>query len=214
MERIGSMSSGKYFDSVAKEWDTMQRSFFSEKVREKAFTVADIKEGRLAADIGAGTGFITEGLVKKGVKVIAVDQSKNMIEEMKKKISKVYGIDYRIGGIENLPIADKTVDYVFANMVLHHVDSPPDAIREMTRILKPEGKIIVTDLDEHNFVFLKSEHQDRWMGLKRDDVRKWFFNAGLEKISVDCVGENCCATSSSGCENAVVSIFIAFGQKR
>ena len=146
--------------------------------------------------------------------MIAVDQSKNMIEEMRKKISEVNGIDYRVGSMENLPIADKTVDYVFANMVLHHIDSPPDAIREMTRILKPGGKIIITDLDEHNFEFLKTEHKDRWMGFKRDDVKKWFSNAGLKNVSVDCVGENCCATSSSGCQNATVSIFVAFGQKR
>jgi ubiquinone/menaquinone biosynthesis C-methylase UbiE len=60
------MASREYFDSIAIEWDTMQRSLFSEKVREKAFTLADVKEGKLAADIGAGAGFITEGLVKKG----------------------------------------------------------------------------------------------------------------------------------------------------
>ena len=70
------MSSREYFDGIAKEWDTMQRNFFTEKVREKAFTLADVKKGKLAADIGAGTGFITEGLVKKGVRVIAVDHSK------------------------------------------------------------------------------------------------------------------------------------------
>jgi hypothetical protein len=64
----------------------------------------------------------------------------------------------------------------------------------MTRILKSGGKIIITDLDEHNFEFLRTEHQDRWMGFKRDDVRKWFSISGLENISVECVGENCCAT--------------------
>jgi len=208
------MSSREYFDGIAKEWDTMQRNFFTEKVREKAFTLADVKKGKLAADIGAGTGFITEGLVKKGVRVIAVDHSKNMIEEMKKKFLEVKGIDYRIGSIDSLPIMDETVDYVFANMVLHHVDSPPNAISEMIRILKSGGKIIITDLDEHNFDFLRTEHQDRWMGFKRDDVRKWFSISGLENVSVECVGENCCATSSSGCQNAAVSIFIAFGQKR
>jgi ubiquinone/menaquinone biosynthesis C-methylase UbiE len=207
------MSSGEYFDSVAREWDTMQRSFFSEKVREKAFAVANIEEGRLAADIGAGTGFITEGLIKKGVRVIAVDQSKNMIEELREKVSKATKIDFRVGSAEQLPIADETVDYVFANMLLHHVGSPPDAISEMTRILKPGGKIIITDLDEHSFGFLKTEHKDRWMGFKREEVRKWLLAAGFKNVSVDCVGENCCATSNSGCDKATVSIFVAFGQK-
>ncbi len=207
------MASREYFDSVAGEWDTMQRSFFSEKVREKAFAVANVEEDRLAADIGAGTGFITEGLIRRGVRVIAVDQSRNMIEELRKKVSKATKIDFRVGSVEKLPIADETVDYAFANMVLHHVSSPQDAIREMTRILKSGGKIIITDLDEHNFEFLKTEHKDRWMGFKREEVRKWLSKAGLKNVGVDCVGENCCATSNSGFDKATVSIFIAFGQK-
>ena len=43
------------------------------------------QKGKIAADIGAGTGFITEGLIRKGLKVIAVDQSEMILAEMKKK---------------------------------------------------------------------------------------------------------------------------------
>lgn len=71
---------------------------------------------------------------------------------------------------ESLPIADEAVDYVFANMYLHHVESPPEAIKEMARILKPEGRLIIADLDVHAFQFLKDEHHDRWMGFKREDI--------------------------------------------
>jgi ubiquinone/menaquinone biosynthesis C-methylase UbiE len=167
------MGSKKYFDKVAHQWDEMRKGFFSEAVREKAFSVAGVESGKIAADIGAGTGFVTEGLIRKGLQVIAVDQSDVMLKEMRKRFFDVEGIEYIEGESEKLPIPDESVDYVFANMYLHHVDSPLNAMKEMRRILKPGGKLVITDMDKHTFEFLKREHHDRWMGFEREDVRRW-----------------------------------------
>lgn len=203
--------SKEYFDNVAHQWETMRERFFSQRVREKAYTAASVKSGTTAADIGAGTGFITEGLLTKGVKVIAVDQSEAMLIQMKKKFP--HDVDYRVGTAERLPIPDDTVDYVFANMYLHHVNSPPDALKEMTRILKKGGILVITDLDEHDFEFLRTEQHDTWMGFKREDIRTWFQDAGLESIVIDCTDESCCAQSDCGSEYANISIFLASGRK-
>jgi len=207
------MSSKDYFDQVAQKWDKMREGFFSEAVREKAFSVAGLQTGKMAADIGAGSGFMTEGLLRKGIRVIAVDQSEAMLSEMKRKFIGLQGVEYRIGEAERLPIADETLDYVFANMFLHHVESPAEAIKEMVRILNPGGKMVITDLDEHRFEFLKTEHHDRWMGFKREEVKQWLTGAGLRNVMVDCVGENCCAQSSCGSDFASISIFVASGEK-
>ncbi|WP_338025509.1 class I SAM-dependent methyltransferase [Clostridium yunnanense] len=207
------MSSKVYFKEVAKEWDNMRQEFFSESVRDKAYEVANVKEEELAADIGAGTGFITEGLLQKGLKVIAVDQSYEMLEEMKQKFNSFNQVEYRQGDAERLPIDDDTVDYTMANMYLHHVEDPFTAIKEMVRILKPSGKLVITDLDQHNHEFLRTEQHDRWMGFDRKDIEDWFVEAGLSNVFVDCVGGNCCATSSCGCESASISIFVAYGEK-
>lgn len=207
------MSSKNYFEKVANQWDQMRKSFFSGKVLEVALAAADVQPGKLAADIGAGTGFITEGLIQKGLKVIAVDQSKAMLKEMKKKFALFDTVDYRIGQSNSLPIQDETVDYIFANMYLHHVDSPQLAIEEMARTLKPGGKVVVTDMDEHKFEFLRKEQHDRWTGFKRENIERWFKEAGLKNVKVDCVGEDCCADSDEGREQASVSIFVAYGEK-
>jgi ubiquinone/menaquinone biosynthesis C-methylase UbiE len=207
------MDSKIYFKEVANQWDTMRQGFFSEAVREKVYEIADVKEGQLAADIGAGTGFVTEGLLLKGLRVIAVDQSGEMLDQMKQKFKGFEGVDYRHGEAEHLPIKDDTVDYAMANMYLHHVEDPLVAIKEMVRILKPGGKIALSDLDEHQHEFLKLEHHDRWMGFKRVDVEGWFLAAGLKNVVMDCAGGNCCASSSCGCDNASISIFVACGEK-
>ncbi|MFQ6124793.1 MAG: class I SAM-dependent methyltransferase [Candidatus Heimdallarchaeota archaeon] len=207
------MNSKQYFDDVANNWDKMREGFFSKTVRDKAFSIAGVQKDKLAADIGAGTGFITEGLIRKGVQVIVVDQSEKMLAEMKKKFAQISGIDYRVGEAEKLPIPNETVDYSFANMYLHHVESPPKAIEEMVRILKSGGKLVITDLDEHHFEFLKEEHHDRWMGFKREDIKRWFEATGLKNVIVDCVGESCCAQSNDRSERADISIFVASGER-
>jgi ubiquinone/menaquinone biosynthesis C-methylase UbiE len=207
------MSSKVYFDQVATEWDAMRVGFFSESVRETALAVAGVRSGEVAADIGAGSGFVTEALIQRGLRVIAVDQSEAMLAEMSRKFTGRGDVDYRVGEAALLPSADEAVNYVFANMYLHHVEAPPEAIKEMARILKPGGKLVITDLDEHSFEFLRVEQHDRWRGFRRKDVKHWFEGAGLKNVKVDSAGSNCCAESSCGTESATVSIFVASGQK-
>ena len=101
------MKGKQYFNEIAPQWDKMRKTFFSDAVREKAVSMANVEPGRVAADIGTGTGFITEGLIKKGLNVIAVDQSESMFREMKKKFNSAGTIDHRIGEAENFPIEDE-----------------------------------------------------------------------------------------------------------
>jgi C_GCAxxG_C_C family probable redox protein len=207
------MASKDYFEKVAGQWDQMRQGFFSEAVRDKALEAGAVKPGALAADIGAGTGFITEALLQKGLRVIAVDQSPEMLGQIKNKFSPEAALDCRQGDDASLPLTDAEVDYAFANMYLHHVESPTAALKEMARILKPGGTLVITDLDEHQHEFLREEQHDRWLGFKREHIQTWLQEAGLEQVSVDCVGQNCCADSQCGCDQASISIFVAQGQK-
>lgn len=207
------MSTSKdYFDAVGAGWDGLREGFFTEHVRDQALAVAAVEQGRTAADLGAGTGFITAGLVARGLHVIAVDQSAAMLEALRNKFPRHDQVDCRTGDAEELPVADESVDCAFANMYLHHVETPLIAVTEMVRILKPGGKVVVTDIDTHDFEFLRTEHHDRWMGFEREDVRRWFREAGLTDVKVDCVGEDCCARSEDG-KDAAISIFVASGTK-
>jgi hypothetical protein len=67
-------------------------------------------------------------------------------------------------------------------------------------------------LDTHTYEWLRREQADRWLGFARDDVRRWLAEAGLTDVAVDCVGQDCCASSAKG-EAASISIFVASGGK-
>jgi ubiquinone/menaquinone biosynthesis C-methylase UbiE len=206
------MGSQTYFDQVASNWDLMRSSFFSDAVRDRALATAEIEPGQLAVDIGAGSGFVTEALLNAGLRVAAVDQSQAMLDVMQRKFDG-QPVTYHLGSSEALPLEDASIDDVFANMYLHHVERPLESIVEMARLLRPGGKLVITDLDEHDFTFLAEEHHDRWMGFRREDIQRWFETAGLADVSVSDVGSNCCAGSACGAERADISIFIAVGTR-
>jgi len=200
-----------YFDALGGEWDRLRERFFSEAVRDKALDAAGVMRGALAVDVGAGTGFVTRGLVARGLRVIAVDESPVMLDALSKKQALAAGvIDCRAGGADRLPLEDDAADYCFANMLLHHVETPLLAIREMVRVVRPGGRVVVTDLDAHDHEFLRTEHHDRWLGFAREDIRRWFQAAGLTDVRVESAGEDCCATSCDG-RAAAVTIFLGLG---
>jgi ubiquinone/menaquinone biosynthesis C-methylase UbiE len=199
-----------YFDAVAPEWEQMRKEFFSETVRARAVRAAGVGPGSRALDVGAGSGFVTQALLEAGAHVTAVDASPAMVGQLHQRFP---AAEARLGDAESLPFAEQAFDAVLANMCLHHVERPWQALAEMARVLAPGGRLVVTDLDRHDFRFLREEHHDLWMGFERTLFQAWLVQAGLRDVSVEGIGESCCATSSCGSETAKVGIFLAQGSK-
>jgi len=207
------MNNKKYFNKVANKWDSMRQVFYSDSIRKKAMIVSGVNIGDTAADIGAGTGFMSEVLLDNHIKVVAVDHSEEMISVLKQKFGQNTRIKFILANAEQMNISNNSVDYVFANMYLHHTEDPESAIKEMSRILKPGGKMIITDLDVHNNQFLKIEQNDNWLGFNREDIKKWFLSAKLTDVIVDGLEERCVSNSNTSENKADISIFIAYGIK-
>jgi len=205
--------SREYFDKVAGRWDAMRQTYFSERVRDVALSEAEVQRGTLAADVGAGTGFVTTGLIRRGLKVLAIDESLPMLRVLRGKTAGIPDVCFCVGSAEHIPVRNCVVDYVFANMCLHHVAQPAAAVAEMARILVNQGTLIITDLDAHAFEFLVHERTDRWLGFNRADLRIWFVQAGLKDVAVRDTGERAHVPSDSGDKCADIGIFIAHGKK-
>lgn len=207
------MNSKKYFDNVSNEWDTMRKAFFSDSIKVKICDTAQVVAGETAVDMGAGTGFVTQELLDRKLKVIAVDQSPEMLDILMQKFGSSGQITCLQADAYSIPLENESIKYVMANMFLHHVENPEKSILEMSRILKPGGKLVIADLDRHEHEFLRTEQFDVWLGFERSDIRKWFANAGFTDIQVEDLNEDCCCDSCESCDSAAISIFIASAKK-
>jgi ubiquinone/menaquinone biosynthesis C-methylase UbiE len=207
----------KYFRKTACRWDELRKDYYDENLRDIVIQKANIKTGNVVLDIGCGTGFLTLGVanaVGKNGKVIGVDISKEMMEKAEENLSKarVSNLEFRVGDAESIPLEDNSVDAVVGNMVLHHCPNPESAVKEMVRVLKPNGSLVLADMEEHKERWLKDEVADLWLGFNLQKIKEMLQTAGLKNVKVKMLQTKCCGISISG-RKAEIGIFLVKGEK-
>src|SRR6266705_6741323 len=200
-----------YFELVSPQWDVMRKNFYGEEVREAVLNAVHVSASDTVLDVGAGTGFLTEAVANIAAKVTALDFSRGMSEEAIAKMGKG-NVEFRIGNVESMPLQDSSVDVVIGNMVLHHCPHPEIAISEISRVIKPGGRIAISDLQEHSHEWLRKEHADLWLGFKMKDIAVMLKDNGLEKVSVDALSS--CCSNTQGEQAVKIPMFLASAQKR
>jgi ubiquinone/menaquinone biosynthesis C-methylase UbiE len=201
-----------YFAQVAADWDDMRAGFFTEAMHDAAIARAKLPPAAVVADVGTGTGFVLQGLVNRAARLVGFDESPAMLAIAGQNLAGQAGVELRQAEGRTLPAADASFDAVFASMYLHHAPDPPAAIAEMVRILKPGGKLVLTDLDKHDQAWLRQEMADRWLGFEREEIKRWCKVAGLTAVDIDCAEGTCNCTGPAGAAISL-SIFVAIGQK-
>ena len=140
------------------------------------------------ADLGTGEGAFALLLAQRAKKVIAVDTSAKMIEVGRDQALRhgVTNIDFRLGDMEEVPIADGEVDLVFFSQSLHHALHPERAVQEAFRILVPGGRIVLLDLAKHRFEEARELYADEWLGFSESELEAMLEKAGFtcEQTSV------------------------------
>jgi ubiquinone/menaquinone biosynthesis C-methylase UbiE/biotin operon repressor len=141
------------------------------------------------ADLGAGEGTLSQLLAKRARKVIAVDNSPKMVA-FGSALAKKHGLgnlEYRLGDIEDLPIAKNSVDLAILSQALHHAIKPERAVEAAHRILKKSGRVIVLDLLSHRFERARELYADQWLGFSEVRLHELLENAGFKQIEISAV---------------------------
>lgn len=141
------------------------------------------------ADLGAGDGTFALLLAQGAKRVIAIDSSARMIEVGRELAQRnnIANVEFRLGDMEEVPIAPAEVDLVFLSQSLHHALHPERALKEAHRILCPGGRIVVLDLLKHRFEEARELYADEWLGFSETEIEAMLQKAGFAAIQTSVV---------------------------
>lgn len=157
--------------------------------------IASIRTGEVVVDLGSGGGldvFLASKLVGRNGKAIGIDMTPEMIERARANAKKggYENVEFYLGTIDHLPLADASVDCVISNCVINLAPDKTAVFREIARVLKPGGRLAVSDIAlKHELPTAISESMAAYVGciagaIKIDDYREGLLAAGFGHVEI------------------------------
>ena len=158
--------------------------------------IASLKPGETVLDLGCGGGFdcfLAAPRVEPGGRVIGVDMTPEMVEKARANAEKAgtSNVEFRLGEIEHLPVADATVDVIISNCVINLSPDKRAVFRDAFRALKPGGRLAISDIVATapipDDVAWDPKMVSGCMGgaAPVDDIVAWLGEVGFGNIRVD-----------------------------
>ena len=167
-----------FFLNSSEIWDKMRIDMFS--ARTDLLALLDLlDENWVVGDLGCGAGHISEALAPAVGRVIAVDESGPMLAAAQERLKSHPNVELRTGTIEALPIDDASLDAAVLFLVAHFITDPTKVMREIRRVLKPNGRLLIVDLMSHDRVEYIVQLGHVWQGFDGEQVKEWLHNAGF-----------------------------------
>lgn len=155
---------------------------------------SEVREGDVVLDLGPGAGLdllIAARKVGPSGQVIGVDMTEEMITKAKEniKVAGVKNVEVRKGLIENLPVESSSVDWVISNCVINLSPEKEKVFSEIARVLKPGGRMIVSDMVGENIPEWLRENKSLYSAcisgvVSEKEYLSGLRKAGLEKVKV------------------------------
>jgi ubiquinone/menaquinone biosynthesis C-methylase UbiE len=139
------------YDTWAPTYDGEQNPLMALEENITLDLIGNVRNQRVL-DVGCGTGRYCELLAKKGARVVGMDPSSKMLEYAKGKITPDCRFELRLGRIENTDLPDNYFNVVVCALTVGHLLELEPAIREVSRVIKTKGRLIMSDMHPYWFV--------------------------------------------------------------
>ncbi len=175
--------SQQFFSTAAGVWDQLRAGIIGQ--RSDLLALLDLlDENMIVGDLGCGTGHLSAALAPCVGRVIGVDDSRAMLAAARERLAGHDNVDFRTGDLESLPIDDGELDAAIVFLVATFLPDPSAAIREVNRVLRPGGKLLLVDLTSHDRTDYALQLGHVWQGFEADQVLGWFQSSGFENARV------------------------------
>jgi len=136
----------RFFDTWARFYDHGPISWWLRAVQRQAILIANPHWGERILDASCGTGHALKQMTCSGAKLAGIDLSPNMLERAQKNLA---GLDVMLlnSDVEELPFSDASFDCVMTMEAFHHYPDQEQALRELFRVLRPEGRLLLVDIN-------------------------------------------------------------------
>jgi len=183
------VKSQEFFATAAGKWDRLREDLFGDTFYLWA-VLGLIDPTLTVGDLGCGTGQLTETVAPYVRRVIAVDDSTEMLDAARGRLSALRNVDIRRGELEALPIADGELDAALLSLVLHYSPDPARTLTEVARVCRPGASIIVVDMLPHHHEEYQQQMGHVWLGFSEKQMVKFLTAAGftgarVRALSVD-----------------------------
>jgi ubiquinone/menaquinone biosynthesis C-methylase UbiE/DNA-binding transcriptional ArsR family regulator len=205
----------EYFAGIAPRWDEERSLHASDAIVEQAILeTIGTTAYRSVLDVGTGTGHMLQLLAKDAPRAVGLDSSHSMLAVARANLERaeIRGVDLRQGDIYSPPLATDSFDLIVIHQVLHFLDDPARAIREISRLLAPGGRMLVVDFAPHGLEFLRADHAHVRLGFRADSVETWLEQSGLEVAPVRMIAPPVDGAELPDGERLTVSLWL--GQDR
>jgi ArsR family transcriptional regulator len=175
--------SQEFFSSSAGQWDRLRDELYGERFHLGALAALAGSDWAVG-DLGCGTGETSATLAPFVKQIVAVDASAAMLHAARKRLQPFDNVDLRRGDLESLPIDDATLDAATLMLVLHYVPEPERALAEVSRVLKPGGRLILVDMLPHERDSYRQQMGHIWLGFSEDQMARFLADAGFGRTRV------------------------------
>jgi ArsR family transcriptional regulator len=151
--------------------------------RDSLLTLLDalhFPAGATALEVGPGDGAFLPELARRFAAVTALDSSPAMLELARKRCQAEGLTNVELKLADALSDEQAPADCVVLNMVLHHFADPAQAMRQLARLVRPGGSLLLTELCRHGQAWAREACGDVWLGFEQDELTRWAEQAGLE----------------------------------
>ena len=170
-----------FFATASAEWDALRSDMFGARADLSA-ALALLDESLVVGDLGCGTGALAAALAPHVSHVHAIDASPAMLSAASSRLASYSNVTLSEGTLEALPLGDASLDAAVLMLVLHHVVDPQRALRDVRRVLRPNGRLLIADMRPHAQERYREQMGHVWLGFDELELTAWLRDAGFTAV--------------------------------